>query len=284
MGMPVQMIALLLMEHKRDKLTGPVLTYGVQLTNATVANALWLFQHFGIEPDPAAVADIRDPNAWLTIPQFAALLGIHEEVVTLDVSAYEGADYVVDLNYPVTPDLIDRFGLIIDGGTLEHVFDIRRCLINTVEMLRTGGRVVHLTPANNHFNHGFVQVSPTLYHDYYVANKFEEVRGFLIVYPRKDYTLLPWKLIEYQHEALGGLNSLFCADDTMLSLFYTARKAAGSTAEAIPTQSYFLRSSQEQLQNGPQYVIRYDRSNPTVELITETASLEGVNIADLVSF
>ena len=43
---------------------------------------------------------------------------------SLDFSAIEGAEYVHDLSRPVGKDLKNRFDLIYDGGTTEHVFDI----------------------------------------------------------------------------------------------------------------------------------------------------------------
>lgn len=42
MAMPIQSIALLLAEHKRDAFEGPVLTYGMQGINVSMAGAQWL--------------------------------------------------------------------------------------------------------------------------------------------------------------------------------------------------------------------------------------------------
>src|SRR6185437_7682135 len=45
------------------------------------------------------------------------------EVVSIDNSPYEGATRVQDLNAPVSDDQKGRFTVVIDGGTLEHVFN-----------------------------------------------------------------------------------------------------------------------------------------------------------------
>jgi hypothetical protein len=58
---------------------------------------------------------------------------------SLDFSAIEGAEYVHDLSDPVGNDLKNRFELIYDGGTTEHVFDIAQSFRNVDAMLKEGG-------------------------------------------------------------------------------------------------------------------------------------------------
>src|ERR1043166_8363609 len=41
----------------------------------------------------------------------------------MDVSDFEGATVLHDLNQPIPPELEERFDVVIDGGTLEHVFN-----------------------------------------------------------------------------------------------------------------------------------------------------------------
>src|SRR3546814_6352081 len=48
---------------------------------------------------------------------------------SIDISAYEGCTHLADLNVSPIPDhLRQRFGLIYNGGTLEHIFDTRAAL------------------------------------------------------------------------------------------------------------------------------------------------------------
>lgn len=84
-------------------------------------------------------------------------------VRSLDISAYEGADIVHDLNEPISPDLHERFDCIFDGGTLEHVYDLPTAVFSVQAMLRSGGLFVGVNPANNYLGHGFYQFSPELF-------------------------------------------------------------------------------------------------------------------------
>jgi SAM-dependent methyltransferase len=84
-------------------------------------------------------------------------------VRSLDYSPFEGAQIVCDLNRPVPKGLWDRFDLIIDAGTLEHVFDIPTALRNVRQMLRSGGLFLSVNAANNQVGHGLYQFSPELF-------------------------------------------------------------------------------------------------------------------------
>jgi len=59
--------------------------------------------------------------------------------LSLDASPYESCDLTHDMNEPLPADLRERFDIIIDGGTLEHVFNTPQALDNVFHMLREGG-------------------------------------------------------------------------------------------------------------------------------------------------
>ncbi len=83
-----------------------------------------------------------------------------ETVDSLDVSDFEGATITADLGAPVPPELHDRFDVIYDGGTCEHVFDLPMAFRNIDRMLKTGGVLIGQSPCNNWVNHGFYQLCP----------------------------------------------------------------------------------------------------------------------------
>jgi hypothetical protein len=78
----------------------------------------------------------------------------------MDFSNDEGATIEHDLNNPIGEGLRRQFDLVIDGGTIEHCFDLRRVLSNDMELLRIGGSIVIHTQGNNSMGHGFYQLSP----------------------------------------------------------------------------------------------------------------------------
>ena len=84
-------------------------------------------------------------------------------ISSLDASAYEGADVVHDMNLPLPPQLHNAYDLVIDGGSMEHVFRPDQALANTMRLTAVGGHLIIWTPANNQCGHGFYQFSPEFF-------------------------------------------------------------------------------------------------------------------------
>ena len=163
-----------------------------------------------------------------------------ESVSSLDASAYEGADYIHDMNMPVSRGMREKWDVIFDGGTLEHVFDVKQSLENIHSMLRTNGVIIHVSPSNNHVDHGFYQFSPTLFFDFYSVNAWEILEAFLFEYHR-DHDKVPWKWYKYKPGVLdsisfGGLNS------SLFGCWFVAKKSAESRSDVVPQQGTYKRS------------------------------------------
>lgn len=92
---------------------------------------------------------------------FWRMLGA-KRVDTLDVSDFEGATLVHDLNRPVPESWKRRYDAVCDIGTLEHVFEFLTAMRSCMEMVKVGGHLLAVTPANNLCGHGFYQFSPEL--------------------------------------------------------------------------------------------------------------------------
>ena len=86
-----------------------------------------------------------------------------DEVVSLDYSAYEGADILFDLNDELLLELYGKYELVLNGGTLEHIFDIAKAMDNMNKLVKEGGTIVYISPCAGWINHGFYSISPTFY-------------------------------------------------------------------------------------------------------------------------
>lgn len=157
---------------------------------------------------------------------------------SIDNSDFEGATHIADLNSTTLPDkLKERFGLIYNGGTLEHIFDTRAALKNLYDMLVPGGIVVHVGPMNGWVDHGFYQFSPTFFSDYYFANKHEALAAYLLRAINQDHSD-----IEVRYYVPGMLdNGRAGTLDGLWNFFMVFVKIPGSTCGAIPQQSYYTR-------------------------------------------
>lgn len=135
---------------------------------------------------------------------FFRLLGFNN-IHVMDISDYEGADIVCDLNNPVDASLHNQFDYIIDGGTLEHVFNIPAALNNISKMLKIGGKVYHYLPAASYINHGFYSVSPSLFTDYYRTNGGQVEECNIILWSKEyEHNMHTHKMIDNLEDCLSA--------------------------------------------------------------------------------
>lgn len=104
-------------------------------------------------------------------------------VDSIDMSDFEDATIIHDMNQPVSAENEGRFDTLIDAGCLEHVFAINTALANCSRLVRPGGQILHVLPANNYCGHGFWQFSPELFFSLYSErNGYRETEVFVCDY------------------------------------------------------------------------------------------------------
>lgn len=112
------------------------------------------------------------------------------EVDALDISDYEGANIIGDLN---NPDLASQVGgtydLVYDSGTIEHIFDAPTALRNLARLVGIGGAIVHATPTNGFMDHGLWQLSPDLFRTFYRQAGFSILTSAVFVFADHPYAM-----------------------------------------------------------------------------------------------
>jgi hypothetical protein len=120
----------------------------------------------------------------------AFFAGLGFEMTALDVSDYEGADIVADLNDAGVADrLAARFDLIFDAGTVEHIFDASTAFRTINRLVKPGGVVMHNLPANGFMDHGLWQISPGLLWSFYQSAGFEVLTSTLLLMGPRPYAV-----------------------------------------------------------------------------------------------
>lgn len=93
-------------------------------------------------------------------------------IVSVDMNGTENA-LRHDLNSPF--DLGERFGVVINHGTAEHVFNIGQVFRTIHNHCEVDGWMIHDAPFTGWINHGFYCLHPTLFYDIAAANCYEVV-------------------------------------------------------------------------------------------------------------
>ena len=112
-----------------------------------------------------------------------------QSITSFDASDYESATCVHDFNFPIPDEFKCHFSAVLDGGTMEHIFNYPLALKNCLEMVAEGGHFLAITPTNNFLGHGFYQFSPELFFNTLGGNNGFELIDLVFF---EDYEGSPW--------------------------------------------------------------------------------------------
>jgi SAM-dependent methyltransferase len=152
------------------------------------------------------------------------------------------------MNLPITEDLRERFSVVLDSGSLEHVFNFPTAIKNCMEMVRPGGHFLGITPCNNFMGHGFYQFSPELFFRIFSdQNGFAMERMMLF----ESTPMARWYVV-LDPEELGKRTELLTRRNTFLLI--QARRTAIKQIFAMPPQqsdyAALWRENQRAANNG----------------------------------
>lgn len=111
--------------------------------------------------------------------EFLRFLGA-SVVHSFDYSDYEGSTHVHDFNQPVPEEYLSRYTAIVEGGTLEHIFEFPTAIKNCMRMIEVGGHYLGISPTNNYMGHGFYQFSPELYFRVFSADNGFQIERVIL--------------------------------------------------------------------------------------------------------
>lgn len=87
-----------------------------------------------------------------------------EEITSFDYSSYENCTVIHDFNVEIPIEYHNKFSVVFDSGTMEHVFNVPVAMSNLMRMTEVGGHLIQIVPGNNFFGHGLYQFSPEFYY------------------------------------------------------------------------------------------------------------------------
>jgi SAM-dependent methyltransferase len=163
-----------------------------------------------------------------------------ESVHALDYSDFEGAEIIHDLNSSELPiEFHEKFDVIIDHGTLEHVFHVPNALMNLFKLLKPGGRLIHSLPTSNLVDHGFYMFSPTFFYDFYTTNNWEINNIYVVsMTPRQETE--PFFYTEYEPGSFDSVSYGGLSAGMYITLSFLT-KTPESTAHLVPQQGVYKR-------------------------------------------
>jgi hypothetical protein len=192
------------------------------------------------------------------------------KVDSIDVSDFEKATHIADMNRPLPDHLQGKYDTVIDGGCLEHVFNVAQALKNCSLLCKEGGQILHILPANQSCGHGFWQFSPELFFSLYSeVNGYSETEVWIANLSEES----SWYLAKRRGD---GDRLLVSSTDTIYLLVRTVLKRHDFSHENVQQSDYLCRwnktkddnhsVSAEQMEN-PKFFLRLKQTIRSISIV-----------------
>ena len=246
MGLNRHHIEMLAREHLYRPLRGDVLMIGRQSVYLSPDELIETLRSIGVDVGGADAAKVELDSSTLNragerddMVSDRAVFAIFGDtrVRAIDVSAYEGAEIVHDLNMPIPASLRGIADVLVDGSTLDNTFDVATALRNYAEMLRPGGRLFMANIFTAHHT-AYTLTPPLTLLDYFVANGFADCQAYVIVRDgvggSRNVFLIDVNFYRERRHEMDCFRSLY-----PMAAFVFAEKGDASTAHKIPIQNVY---------------------------------------------
>jgi hypothetical protein len=242
MGLSGQAFDAIGREHAHRPIAGDILFIGRQTTYFTVPDLVNRMRDYGHTIDPTATEMDRSTvnrngcGGYITDRSIFRALGVpSDRIKALDVSDYEGAEVIHDLNRPLPSRLHATADFVVDGSTLDNLFNPAQGLLNIDALLRAGGRAL-LINAWNARDSAYTLCSAAWYFDFFVTNGYDDCRVYLCVSERAGANVY-WLDPAFMRDALDSPSAPSFGRRPFLVVF--AEKSDRAAEAVTPTQSHY---------------------------------------------
>ena len=154
-------------------------TIGRQGLSISPERFIMCLNEFGYQCSHSGISDIYKDNY---ADVFFEKLGA-TRVDSFDNSDYEHATCVHDMNNPINPEYHEKYSMLYDGGSLEHVFNFPVAIKNCMEMVEVGAHFITAPPTNGYMGPGFYQFRQDLYFSILTPENGFQIEDFIAFAP-----------------------------------------------------------------------------------------------------
>ena len=191
-----------------------------------------------------------------------------EIIDSIDYSEFEKASIIHDLNTEIPDSSKNKYTLVFDGGTLEHIFNFPVAIKNCMDSLTLGGHFISIAPTNNQCGHGFYQFSPELFFSLLSSRHGFRVKFVYLGVDMPRVGIRDWYQIANPEDVKQRVTF---SNDRPAYLMVLAEKISDFSGQLMPYQSDYKLvwdvhdsiQSNKPLSNETKYIHWYRRYVPT---------------------
>jgi hypothetical protein len=204
MGINRQIVKTLLFENSHKPFSGDGLIIGRSTVVVSYPYLEEIFGKFELSPPPRTLEkqitkyqsseyDVDDKVLFSTLSPSIESIGV------LDISDYEGADIVWDLNKAVPKILHSSFDFVYDSSVIDNIFNPGQGISNIHSLLKPGGRYIGIN-MNSFFPGSMVSCHPEWFYSFFAVNGYSDVKVYLTeqIHEKNGRFEFPTNLFRYQ--------------------------------------------------------------------------------------
>lgn len=248
MGLTSPILEFILSRSKKYGFKGPLITYGNQDIYASAETVKQWAKKYKLTKNtpkifyPTTSLGLSEINIesknYIHAKSFFAQIGIKEkDYFDVDKFDFDKPKILHDLQKPFPKKYENFFNLTVDSGTIEHIFDIKSVMVNIVKTTRIGGYVLQGVPTNNFLDHGFYQIQPTFFYDFYKANGFKIIEAY-----RVEQCSSAYRFYKYQPSVFS---TFFVNPYSRIGSLFLVQKIKNVNSIVNPTQFAYQKVQKE---------------------------------------
>jgi hypothetical protein len=252
LGIVRQVNELFANEHAYKRMEGKFCCFGRQTVsiNKDVINQIFTKYKLSQETSDLVIdTDTRHSNETITDYSFLNLFDVSDPDF-LDISDYEGANIICDLNTDVPKELEEKYDFVYTGGCHDNVFNPAQLLMNSTKLIKPGGRVAHYESFSGLIG-AYTYLTPEWFYSYYAINNFSDCKVYVCHQTEQSESRFNYKTDIYLFNPYYNRNPDFNYFDAAVSakgimyIMVIAEKGSSSTHDKMPIQLQYLDSNTE---------------------------------------
>jgi len=177
--------------------------------------------------------------------EFFRMLGF-DRTMAIDVSDFEGADIIVDLNRELPAELAGTCDLLVDGSTLDNLFDPITALRSATRLLKLNGRICLSIQGNYSTRYNgipYLIFTPIWLYDYFVANRFVDCQIYVSIWTTSGQSAY---VINHEHATRKWGNGIIkpVLSEFPMQICVFAERDENSSCDRIPNQHVYRTASE----------------------------------------